>query len=38
MGTPTPKEVGVEAGFPRKARVSQEWPWASRETPWVFRK
>ena len=27
MGTPTPKGAGVEAGLPRKARVSQEWPW-----------
>ena len=30
MGTPTPKEVGVKAELPRKARESQEWPWVSR--------
>ena len=27
MGTPTPKGAGMEARLPRKARVSQEWPW-----------
>ena len=30
MGTSTPKGDGVEAGLPRKARVSQEWPRVSR--------
>ena len=29
MGTPTSKGAGVEAGLPKKARVSQEWPWVS---------
>ena len=29
MGTSTPKGAGVEAGFPKKARVSREWPWMS---------
>ena len=38
MGTSTPKGAGVEAVLPRMARVSQEWPWVSRETPCVFRK
>ena len=36
MGTLTPKGAGVEAVLPRMARMSQEWPWVSRETPWVF--
>ena len=31
MGTPTPKEASVEVRLPRKARMSQEWPWVS---PW----
>ena len=35
MGTPTSKGVGVEAGFPRMARVSRETPWVSREWPSV---
>ena len=30
MGTPTPKGAGVEAGLPRKAKVSREWSWVSR--------
>ena len=30
MGTLTPKGASVEAVLPRLARVSQEWPWASR--------
>ena len=30
MGTSTPKGTSVEVGLPRKARVSQEWPWVSR--------
>ena len=30
MGTPTYRGAGVEVEFPRKARVSQEWPWVSR--------
>ena len=30
MGTPTPKEAGVEAVLPRMARVSQEWRWVSQ--------
>ena len=38
MGTPTPKGAGVEAVLPRMAKVSQEWPWVSRETSWVFRE
>ena len=38
MGTPTSKGASVEAGLPRMARVSQEWLWVSRETPWVFRE
>ena len=29
MKTPTPNGAGVEAELPRKARVSQEWPWVS---------
>ena len=35
MGTPIPKGANVKVGLPRKARVSQEWPWVSRETLWV---
>ena len=30
MGTPTSKGASVEAGLPRKARMSQEWPWVFR--------
>ena len=30
MRTPISKKADVEAGLPRKARVSQEWPWVSR--------
>ena len=30
MGTPISKGAGVEAGLPRKAKASQEWPWVSR--------
>ena len=30
MGTLTSKRAGVEAGLPKKARVSQEWPWMSQ--------
>ena len=37
MGTPTPRGAGVEAGLPRKAKVSQEWLWVSREWPWMTR-
>ena len=32
-----PKGAGVEAELLRKARVSQEWPWMTWETPWVSR-
>ena len=38
MGTPTSKGAGIEAGLPRMARVSQEWPWVSWKTPWVSRE
>ena len=37
MGTPTSKGADVEAGFLKKARVSQEWPWVSRGVELVLR-
>ena len=37
MGTSTPKGAGVEARIPRKARLSQEWPWMIWEWPWMSR-
>ena len=27
MGTPIPKGAGVKVKLPRKAKVSQDWPW-----------
>ena len=35
METPTSMRASVEAGLPKKTRVSQECPWVSREWPWI---